>query len=471
MDATPMNPFEITEIRRRLSLFLSPTDAIACAQVCKSWSDDFLSAIWHTIEKSSLYQLVKLDLRIIAKHGHRIRVINGLSVEDGVLDKLQDASVSKIKSLSMVMKKTIRHLAHCYDLIHRNVTSLTSLNLSMPPPVDREMYFTADCLSPFAHTGATSSLAYLKIQGLCMTRNTFSRMLNICQALEHIDIRDTYLQSTVFTDKYQHPRVTHLTASVEQVFYADPDKYEPSILFHFPNLTHWETWKSRSSFEIEFNHCIMEITQYSPHITALCNRTGIGSEEFPLSKVLVYGLRDLTEICVEPEQLSPEVIMSLMTHKNSLTTVRTSSSYDHLPPSNTAIEFEDYLAKFGWAVQFIPSHCLRLQEFSLPSHEMDMDDVDKFPWMCHDLQVLHVRIKNLNTMDKVNTALQMWVDGKRAKLGNNFSKDTEQVTKDLNLASVGYPKQQDSIEIRVARHLLRFEKLCTVRLGSKVWHA
>ncbi|KAF9921037.1 hypothetical protein BGZ65_010717, partial [Modicella reniformis] len=105
MNTISKNPFELTEIRRKLSLFLSPADVIACAQVCKSWSDDFVSAIWHTIEESSHYRLGKLNPCIIAKHGHRIRVINSLS-EGGLIDKLQDASISKLKSLSMVMSKT-----------------------------------------------------------------------------------------------------------------------------------------------------------------------------------------------------------------------------------------------------------------------------------------------------------------------------------------------------------------------------
>ncbi|KAF9999337.1 hypothetical protein BGZ65_005298 [Modicella reniformis] len=470
MATTPKSPFELTEIRRRLSLFLSPTDAIACAQVCKSWSNDFVSAIWHTIEESSHYRLGKLNPCTIAKHGHRIRVINGLSGGDNLIDKLQDASISKLKSLSMVMSKTSLYMAHCHDFIHRNINSLTSLDLSMLLPVDHDLYFTADCLSPFNHTGAASSLAYIKIQGLCLTRNTFSRLLNFCQALERIDIQDTFLQSTVFTDKFQHPRLTHLTAPVEQVFYSDPFTNKPSILFHFPNLTHWETWKSIPSSEIEFNHCVMEITQYSPHITALYNRTGIGSGGFPLSKILVYGLRDLREICVQPEQLSPVIIMSILSHRNSLTIVKTPSSDDNLFQSNSVQKVEDHLEDSGWAVQYIPSQCLQLQEFSLPFHEMNMDDVDRIPWMCHDLQVLHVRIKNLNTIDKINKALQMWVDGKKAKLGNNIiNKDKEQATIDLNRSLVGYPKRQDSIEIRVARHLLRFRKLYTVWLGTKVW--
>ncbi|KAF9939229.1 hypothetical protein BGZ65_011204 [Modicella reniformis] len=438
-------------------------------RVCKSWSDDFLSAIWHTIDKSSHYGLTKLEAPVIAKHGHRIRVLNDLS-GDAVIDKLQDASVSKLKRLTIVMLKTTQYMTHSHNIINRNINTLTSLNLSMPLPVDREMYFTVDCLSPLAHTGATSSLANLKIQGLCMTRNDFSRLLNICQALERIDIQGTCLQSVVFTDKYQHPRLTHLTASIEQVFCADPDVNEPSILFHFPNLTHWETCQSASSFEIDFNRCSMEISQYCPHLTALYNGTGI--ERFPFSKILVHGLRDLTEIGVQPEQLSPEVIMSMLMHKNSLTTVRTPSSNDHLFQSNSVKQVEDHLGNSSWALQFIPSDCLQLQEFSLPFHEMNMDDVDRFPWMCHDLQVLHVRIKNLDTMDKINKALQMWVDGKKAKRENNIiNKNTEQPTRDINPFSVGYPQQQASIEIRVLRHLLRFEKLRAVWLGTKIWQA
>ncbi|KAF9999338.1 hypothetical protein BGZ65_005299 [Modicella reniformis] len=479
------NPFELAELRRRLSLFLSSTDAIACAQVCKSWSDDFLLAIWHTIEESSHNQLGKLDECIIAKHGHRIRVINGLT-EGRLLDKLQNASVSKLRSLSMVMSNKSLFLAHCYDLIHRNVNSLTSLNFSIILPIDLTLYFSVDCLSPFPYRGATSSLTYLKIHGLCMTRNAFSRMLNICESLEHIDIQNTYLQSVIFTDKYQHPRLTHLTAPVEQVFHADHVVNKPSILFHFPNLTHWETWQSTSLFEFDINRCSMEIAQYCPHIKALYNLHGPG--RFPLSKLLIYGLRNLTEICVQPKQLSLEIIMSMLSHKNSLTTVRTISSNDDFLQSNDDFlqsnddflqsnsmqEVEDHLANSGGPIQFLPSQCLRLQEFSLQSHEMDMDDVDRFSWMCQDLQVLHVRIKDLNTTDKINTTLQMWVDGKRAKRGNNVNKETEQATQAtqyLNPSSVGYPKQQDAIEFRVARHLLRFKKLRTVWLGTKIWKA
>ncbi|KAF9352269.1 hypothetical protein BGX34_012233 [Mortierella sp. NVP85] len=462
MHASPRNPLDLPEIRQRVCLFLTVKDAIACARVCKDWTDDFASAVWHTIEEPSCLKLARSDSSIVSKHGHHIRVIKALT-EGSLLDKLQNASVSKLKSLSVIMTATSLYLAHIYDLIQRNIDTLASIDLSLPLPISADLFFTTDAFA--SHTGATSKLTFLKLRGLCMTRNAFSRLLRICPSLQHLDISDTALQSIIFTDIYRHPTLSHLTAPVEQIFRVDPGKADTStLLLHFPNLAILETWQSTTNPGVTIDAISNEVAQRCPNLNTIRAREG----GLQLPNILVYGTRNLTEICVLHKQLSSELMMAMLTHKDTLRTVMTLPPSDEIFQSVNVSAVDDHLAASGWTAQVILSDCLQLQKFSFPSHEMDMDDVDRIPWVCHDLETLHVRVKGLNSNELVNRALQMWVDGKRTR---SSMKDKNMSSKTVSKHSANDSKMDVPIDVRVARHLLRFDKLKCVWLGTKIWQA
>ncbi|KAG0001637.1 hypothetical protein BGZ65_003310 [Modicella reniformis] len=469
MNPVSRNPLDLSEIRKRLSLFLTSKDALACARVCRTWSKDFLSAIWHTIEDSSQTKLAALDPSIIAKHGHHIRVLKSLPPQGKLLDMLQDTSVSNLKSLSIVTTPTQVLLAHYYDIIRRNVGSLKMVNLSFPRPNGVGVYFVTESLSPQTHTGDTSKLSYLKLQGLQMTRTAFSMLLQSCPVLEHIDMYDTVLHSAINMDKYQHPRLSKLTAPIEQVFSPDPAMTTaPSLLIHFPNLSQWETWQISQTLNIDIDMINKEITRCLSNFTVIHTRPG----GLSLANMLIYGFKGLTEICVPHKHLSPEFIIATLNHQETLTTFMTtppSSDTFFQPNSNQQIPaVEDFLTSSGWMLHFIPRECSRLKKISLPTHGIRMDDVDKIGWMCNDLEILHIRVKGLDTEEQINVTLKMWLKAKNSARRNSKP--------DLSAYDLYYHSQERderyvSIEARVARHLLKFEKLHTVWLGTKVWRA
>ena len=72
---------------------------------------------------------------------------------------------------------------------------------------------------------------------------------------------------------------------------------------------------------------------------------------------------------------------------------------------------------------------------------MDMDEVDDDKWACGGLRHLRVRVLGLDTKEKIDRTLKLWM--KRT----NDDKD-------------------GSLEARVARHLFTFKDLRAVWLGT-----
>ncbi|KAG0236994.1 hypothetical protein BGX31_003759 [Mortierella sp. GBA43] len=361
-------------------------------------------------------------------------------------------------------------MAHCSDIIHRNINTLTSISLSLPPAVATDLLlFNVDALSPHAHTGTTSKLTSLKLHGLRMTRNSFSRLLRICPYLDSLDLSDTVIESNIITDRHQHERLDRLTASIEQVFLPDPDpKKAPSLLEHFPNITQWETWQTTKMIRINSDAIFTEVSHCCRRIRHIRARAGV----LPLANMVVYGLRNLSEVTFLSSQLSPQLIMAMLTHKDTLKTVTTSVSNHGIFQSTQVPPVEYNFAEFSWNIHFIPSQCLRLKTFSLPSHEVNMNDIEKLRWTCEDLEVLQIRIKDLNTKELIERALELWTDGRQA----NSMKDVKgaknaRLTWQSALLSADDRYHPTSIEVRVARHLLRFKKLRYVWLGTKTWRA
>jgi hypothetical protein len=96
---------------------------------------------------------------------------------------------------------------------------------------------------------------------------------------------------------------------------------------------------------------------------------------------------------------------------------------------------------------------------------MDMDDIEKTKWGCHNLEELHIRIQGLDTKEKINRAVQLWKEGRIVIRKNQVDGDQgESAITRFQLDGI-IPPSDESIEARVARHLLKFKKLKEVWLG------
>ncbi|KAG9062222.1 hypothetical protein KI688_006554 [Linnemannia hyalina] len=129
------------------------------------------------------------------------------------------------------------------------------------------------------------------------------------------------------------------------------------------------------------------------------------------------------------------------------------SSNSHTERDNVPSE-DDHFQQSDRAVQLLPRCCPHLKFLEFEGHEMDMDIVEEETWACIGLQHLRARIRGLDTKDKIDRSLDLWKEGKQK---SQQQKETK--------------AKDTSIEARVARHLLSFEKLQAVWLGTRTFYA
>jgi hypothetical protein len=172
---------------------------------------------------------------------------------------------------------------------------------------------------------------------------------------------------------------------------------------------------------------------------------------------------------------SPEVITSILLHQNSLKAVSVFCSDNIFSASrHEVIPVSDHFQASGRLLQLIPRGCPHLEVLSLHLHEMDMDEVEKGEWACKNLRTLRVRIKGLDTKKKISKALSQWyadlvtTSERRWSAAKTITEGSMDVDKSYEGGS-SMVASAKSIEARVARHLLKFEKLETVWLGYKTW--
>ncbi|KAG0214697.1 hypothetical protein BGX31_001045, partial [Mortierella sp. GBA43] len=118
----------IPEIILRISLRVTVKDAVACTRVCKAWSDAFLPVVWKAVDFKVQEKFVNLDPVTIKKYGHHIRTVKGID-QDQHLQALHHSSVSRLQKLSIVMSTAIHSQAFCCELLRRNATSITQLDM------------------------------------------------------------------------------------------------------------------------------------------------------------------------------------------------------------------------------------------------------------------------------------------------------------------------------------------------------
>jgi hypothetical protein len=116
--------------------------------------------------------------------------------------------------------------------------------------------------------------------------------------------------------------------------------------------------------------------------------------------------------------------------------------------SNEALTITTPCSTARWAIQMMARLCIKLRILKLPSHEMDMDDIEKGDWVYRDLKTPYIRIRGLDSKDKIDQTLLL-----RLKWRSETESD---------MISIG----RQSIEERAARHLSKFHKLTTLWLGS-----
>ncbi|KAF8939898.1 hypothetical protein EDD21DRAFT_361705 [Dissophora ornata] len=455
MSQSTQSPFDLPELLTHLSRFVLQKDAVACAQVCKAWSEEFLSVVWHTVD-SRLIEKHMLDPAAIAKNGHHIRVVENL--EAHLPSSLWSPSVCKLQSLDMSIGDTPSMQDIAKGILQNNYASLTDVSVSRSHvDISSIIVFSFDGMPPAIDTVGFTNLVRLTITGVGIMREPFSSMLRMCPVLQHLTIRDTWLYLSDEGYIYQHQGLNHLSTTIQQIILSDPDAPDaPSLLAHFPNLKRLSLLHSTVSMEVDFEDFGNEVSRCCPLLKSL----DVLCENGMTLKLLNESFQALTEICLSYPGISQPVIDAVISHRGSLERLSAAMPLPELELIRSALE------EMGLAVgatdgqiQLLPRMCHRLKHFNLELHKMDIKNVEAEKWTCADLETLHVKFRGLDTTERIDRALRMWVDG-REKAHQSAGEHQDDTTTIL---------QDGSLEARVARHLLQFKRLREVCLGSRVW--
>ncbi|KAF9134222.1 hypothetical protein BGW39_007693 [Mortierella sp. 14UC] len=459
--ATPRNPFDLPELRHRLSCFVALEDALSCMLVCKAWTDDFMSAIWFEIDFNVHPRFASLSPNIIAKHGRHIRTVkNAKSLPQ--VSVLANASVCEVRDLHIDPAGSVMQYVRAYEVVHRNNTSLEDLHLfatSHPPNKHDSFahYVSAPALAPSSSSSlmSPSKLKMLRIQNMCLTHDSLAAILQGCPRLS--DLRLTY--SDVIgspTQSFQHMGIKILSSTLKSLF--EVPSTGPSLLSYFPSLTTLCTFNYIPSATISSDRIKEEISRYCPNITGyrLEDSAGTIVPEF-LNNIAC----NVSEIVFKHEDISLEMIIAILLHQISLKSVwhfnvKASLDFEAEEVAPVSAHFQ----ASGRYLQLIPRCCSKLDSLNLHFHEMKMDDIEMGEWVCKDLTTLKIRIKDLDTKEKILRTIALWRKGCWSRWQEKAGDPVEtEMQEQIDM----------SIEARVARHLLKFDKLWTVWLGYQTW--
>ncbi|KAG0288201.1 hypothetical protein BGZ96_007989 [Linnemannia gamsii] len=274
--------------------------------------------------------------------------------------------------------------------------------------------------------------------------------------------RDVALFSGPFIDAFQHKGVITLVAPIKQVFKPDPESELSSLgfslLVHFLNLTEWHCYNLPTELFAPIERIETEVTRCCPQLTMI--NTWMSPQPI-IHSLVANAFHGLKRVIFEYSQLSMGVIVALLFHRATLLQVFAFWNNQCSYTERDELPFEgDHFQHSGRAVQLLPRCCPHLKFLEFEGHEMDMDMVEEEKWACRGLEKLRVRIRGLDTKEKIDWTLNLWKEGRQ----NKDEEDTTLSESHMNEA------KDTSIETRVARHLLAFEKLKAVWLGTRTFY-
>ncbi|KAF9134232.1 hypothetical protein BGW39_007703 [Mortierella sp. 14UC] len=478
------NPFHLPELRRRISKFVTVKDAIFCARVSKAWADVFVPVIWFKVDFKIHSGFDNLSSDIVAKHGHLIRIVKRAKLLLSIT-VLANTNVDQLRELEIEPTGSAIHHVLAYEIISRNIPSLQELSLSATAVSNKfnslAHFVSAPALVSFSGRSASSPgnvapsrLTTLTISDLCLTYDGLVAILRGCPLLTDLTMcRTGFFGPGILP--FQHAGVKKFSASIDCIFPVDDededdededesenesgnDSSKPSLLYCFPNLRYLSTWKDDPDYPILTVRIKKELAQYCPHVTSY----GLDDDAGEITSHFCTRIgRRLTEVVFDYDYLTTEVIAAILLHQSSLVKVKVYTNPDFSYEEDAVAAVSDHFEESGPFLQLIPRGCRKLKTLDIHLHEMDMDDVEMDEWVCKDLKTLRFRVKGLDTKDKILKAIALWRKG-------CWRRWQEQAR--TPIGAEGELDETDmSIEARVARHLLKFDKLWKVWLGYQTW--
>ncbi|KAK3838238.1 MAG: hypothetical protein J3R72DRAFT_448758 [Linnemannia gamsii] len=476
MAAPPVfrNPFHLPELRYRLSRFVTLKDALSCILVSKAWTHDFISAIWFKVDLKAHPLFANLPPDVIAKHGRHIRIVENLA-SLYLVSTFTHPTINKLRFLQIeTIGSDVKH-TEAYEIIARNNTSVEHLDLfasyftenpDHPNHYVSASAFVALSVASPGGPAATSVLTTLEMTQLRLTHDSLMTILEATPALSKIRLPVTTITGTP-SRSFQHAGVTLLAWEFKSIFPEDQTTMmttSPSLLSYFPNLTilhTWtEIWTDDSSYTIPTDRIRKDLSRYCPRLAEykLVDYSGKITPEF-----LTNIATNVTRITTHLECLTPETITAIVLHKATLKKVAHFYYRGFHYDDDQVATVSNDLQVTDEMVQEIPRKCSKLERLNLHGFEMDMDVVESGEWTCKDLRKLRIRVRGLDTKEKILRAIALWRAG-------CWRRRQERAT-GIKAAAVEEKQLEadHSIEARVARHLLKFEQLQLIWLGYQMW--
>ncbi|KAF9090878.1 hypothetical protein BGX29_011256 [Mortierella sp. GBA35] len=449
--ALPEHPLELPEIRSRIANYLDRLDCVSCMSVSRDWFPDFVGPVWHTIDFVKDTKFTGIDPVFLDKYGHLIRqVLNVTSMEN--LNALQHAKVDSIKSINALYADEGRYQGKLADLVRRCQGRIKSIEIRCDPPKpdtpEMQQNQANKCMQPDAMFSTFSSssepgsaldhhrsrLRTLQLTHISLTRESFSSLLRYTSSLDELDLHQVMvLDHSPFIPLYTGSQLRYLTASFSQVWM--PDQQEPaapSLLAHFPLLERWNlTSLTRPSNWTDHTASRLYFSRHCPLLKTI--RFGNDSSTDDISALLLNCFKLLTSCTFFSKNLDILTYAACIDHLQTITSITIIG--DELPQE----------ASRKW-IYHIPKLCLHLEVFSIEQLAMDVETVEEHPWSCKNLKELRVRFKGLEDSQSIDACLATACSRRRS--GSSETK--------LN-----------AISERVIQHLLQFQQLKTVSLGSK----
>ncbi|KAG0291148.1 hypothetical protein BGZ97_005977 [Linnemannia gamsii] len=461
---------------RRISRFVAVPDAVSCSLVAKSWTNDFTSVIWFKVDCTRLPRFCILPQHIIAKHGHRIRIVNNAS-SFAAVSALANAAIDQLRELHIeTASRAIQHVL-VYEIVSRNIRTLQDIHLSavnLEGPDDDEddddensniyhrkyasfaHHVFVPALAPFlgAAGGSVSRLSTLTIKNMILTRDGLAAILQANPLLSELSLVRTNIVGKR-TQLFRHRGVKQLNASMDTLFRHDAA--DPALLSYFPSLTYLGTSQELSGL-FPTAQIKEDIARHCPGLSAY----GLNGPPHFISYFCGQILRNITELTYEYGRTSIETITAILLHQASLKRLMIYGGFPDMDfDADDVVAVSDHFQHSSQLLQLIPRGCMRLEVLNLYLHEMNMDEIEMGTWVCKDLKVLQIRIKGLDTKAKIHRAIELWRKGCRRR-SQEKATGTMVVMETQNETDL-------SMESRVARHLLQFDKLDSVWLGHRRW--
>ncbi|KAF9299069.1 hypothetical protein BGZ88_001694 [Linnemannia elongata] len=230
-------------------------------------------------------------------------------------------------------------------------------------------------------------------------------------------------------------------------------------LTHFvsASLNRLCTWQEHPQIAIPTAKIKEDVARFCPLLT----RYELQGSRNLVHQFLAHIGRDVSSLMYKFSHIPGDTIMDILLHQATLQRLgvfseRSGASFDE----DEVEEVSEVVQEFSQFFQLIPRGCSQLKHLDLHLLEMDMDEVELGEWACKDLVVLRVRIKGLDTKERILEAIALWRQG-------CWKRRQEEAGAPITLEEERDDQMDLSIEARVAHHLLKLEKLRSVWLGCQ----